>query len=76
MFRDNEFIKLHSVLDGKARILKENAVRKKPNKAGSFSPEEENILWECCQLDTHLLLLHQLIQCGSFMIARSIKTCR
>ena len=39
-----------SVLEGKARCLREQGLGKRPNKADSFTAEEEAILWNCGQL--------------------------
>ena len=39
-----EFINSKSVLEGKARTLREQGMGKKPNKAESLSPEEERVL--------------------------------
>ena len=39
---DHEFITSSSILEGKARILRENGIGKKPSKADSLSTEEEN----------------------------------
>ena len=39
-----------SVLEGKARFLREKGMGKKPNKAVSITEEEEETLWSCGQL--------------------------
>ena len=38
------------VLEGKARLLREKGLGKKPNKTNSLTRQEEDILWECGQL--------------------------
>ena len=38
------------VLEGKARLLREKGLSKKPNKTNSLTRQEEDILWECGQL--------------------------
>ena len=43
--RDREFSTSKSVLEGKARILRENGMGKRPNKAESLTRSEEEILW-------------------------------
>ena len=37
------------VLEGKARLLREKGLGKKPNKTNSWKKQEEHILWECGQ---------------------------
>ena len=37
-------------LEGKARLLCEKGLGKKPNKTNSLTRQEEDILWECGQL--------------------------
>ena len=38
------------VLQGKASLLHEKGLDKKPNKISSLTRQEEDILWECVQL--------------------------
>ena len=38
------------VLEGKARLLREKGLGRKPNKTNSLTRQEEDILWECGQL--------------------------
>ena len=42
-----------SVLEGKARFLREKGMGKKPNKAVSITEEEEETLWSCGQSWNH-----------------------
>ena len=37
------------VLEGKARLLRQKGLGKKPNKTNSLKRQEEDILWECGQ---------------------------
>ena len=47
----NRFFKgSRDVLEGKARLLREKGLGKKPNKTNSLTRQEEDILWECGQL--------------------------
>ena len=48
-----EFAVSRSVLEGKARMLRDQGKGKKPNKACSLTVEEEEVLWECGQLGLH-----------------------
>ena len=48
-----EFAVSRSVLEGKARMLRDQGKGKKPNKACSLTVEEEEVLWECGQLGSH-----------------------
>ena len=50
IIRDDEFATSRSVLEGKARVLRENGKGKRPNKASSLTHAEEEILWSCGQL--------------------------
>lgn len=50
ILRDREFLTSRSVLEGKARMLREQGMGKRPNKAESLTAEEEEILWNCGQL--------------------------
>ena len=47
---DRQFKGSRDVLEGKARLLHESGMGKKPNKAESITKPEEEILWECGQL--------------------------
>ena len=38
------------MLEGKARLLREKGLGKKPNKTNNLTRQEEDILWECGQL--------------------------
>ena len=53
IIRDREFTTSRAVLEGKARILRENGKGKRPNKASSLTSEEEEILWTCGQLGSY-----------------------
>ena len=44
------FKRSRDVLEGKARLLREKGLGKKPNKTNSLTRQEEDILWECGQL--------------------------
>ena len=44
------FKESRDVLEGKARLLREKGLGKKPNKTNSLTRQEEDILWECGQL--------------------------
>ena len=48
--KDTEFLCSRKVLEGKARKLREQGMGKRPNKAKSLTKEEEERLWEKCQL--------------------------
>ena len=48
--RDREFATSKAVLEGKARMLWENGLGRRPNKAHSLTAREEEVLWECGQL--------------------------
>ena len=50
IIRDREFATSRSVLEGKARILREKGKGKKPNKAASLDNKDEDVLWKCGQL--------------------------
>lgn len=50
---DRAFKGSRDVLEGKARILRQNGMGKKPNKASSLTKPEEEVFWECGQLGTH-----------------------
>ena len=43
------------MLEGKARLLREKGLGKKPKKTNSLTRQEEDILWECDQLDDKTL---------------------
>ena len=45
-----KFMSSRSILEGKAWILREKGMGKKPNKAVSITEEEEETLWSCGQL--------------------------
>ena len=47
ILRDKQFISSRSVLEGKARLLREKGMGKRPNKACSLTLQEEEILWQC-----------------------------
>ena len=42
-----------SVLEGKARLLREKGMGKRPNKSCSLTENEEEALWECGQFGSH-----------------------
>ena len=44
------FKESRDVLEGKARLLREKGLGKKPNKTNNLTRQEEDILWECGQL--------------------------
>ena len=50
IIRDREFASSQSVLEGKARLLRENGKGKRPNRAHSLTKDEEIVLWDCGQL--------------------------
>ena len=50
IIRDRKFATSQAVLEGKARLLREQGKGKRPNKACSLTSAEEESLWECCQL--------------------------
>ena len=52
IIKDIEFSSSRAVLEGKARLLREKGMGKRPNKAASLTKAEEEILWECGQLGT------------------------
>ncbi|XP_066920125.1 uncharacterized protein KIAA1958-like [Clytia hemisphaerica] len=52
IMNDIEFSSSRAVLEGKARLLREQGMGKRPNKAASLTKAEEEILWECGQLGT------------------------
>ena len=47
-----EFASSKSVLEGKARHLREMGKGNRPNRAHSITTEEEKVLWDCGQLGT------------------------
>ena len=50
ILKDSEFRISRSVLEGKARILRQEGKGKVPNRSRSLTEDEENILWEYGQL--------------------------
>lgn len=46
IIRDREFKSSKQVLEGKARLLRQQGKGKRPNKARSLTSTEENELWE------------------------------
>ena len=50
IIRDREFASSQSVLEGKARLLRENGKGKRPNRSHSLTKDEEIVLWDCGQL--------------------------
>ena len=48
-----EFMSSRSVLEGKARMIRESGKGKKPNRADVLTVEEEETLWECGQFGFH-----------------------
>ena len=50
--RDREFLSSKSVLEGKAKIIRDNGGGKRPNRAHSLTEDEERVLWQCGQLGT------------------------
>ena len=51
IIRDREFKSSQQVLEGKARLLREQSKGKWPNKARSLTTTEENELWENNKLE-------------------------
>ena len=51
--RDVEFRSSRQVLEGVARVLRENGMGKRPNRARSLSNADIQILWDCGQLGSH-----------------------
>lgn len=50
ILNDRAFWDSRSVLEGKARFLREEGKGNRPNRADSLTPEEEEVLWRCGQL--------------------------
>ena len=50
LLRDRDFATCRSVLEGKARFLRENCKGNRPNRAHSLTKDEEQVLWDCGQL--------------------------
>jgi len=50
IIKDKEFKSSKEVLEGKARILRESGMGKKPNASRSLTKQEEEILWQCGEL--------------------------
>ena len=50
ILRDRDFAICRSVLEGKARFLRENGKGNRPNRAHSLTKDEEQVLWDCGQL--------------------------
>ena len=53
ILKSRVFESSRAVLEGKARLLREKGMGKKPNKAESLTSEEEETLWECGQFGSH-----------------------
>ena len=50
ILREKEFLSSRSVLEGKARLLREQGMDKRPHKASSLTIQEEELLWNCGEL--------------------------
>ena len=50
IIKDNEFKSSKEVLEGKARMLRESGLGKKPNASRSLTKQEEEVLWDCGEL--------------------------
>jgi len=50
IIKDKEFASSKEVLEGKARLLRENGLGKKPHASRSLTKQEEEALWECKEL--------------------------
>ena len=50
ILRDRQFFQSRAVLDGKAKLLRQKGMGKKPNRACSLTKDEEEVLWNCGQL--------------------------
>lgn len=50
--RDREFLSSKSVLEGKAKMIRDNGGGQRPNRAHSLTEDEERVLWQCGQLGT------------------------
>ena len=53
IMKDIEFNGSRSVLEGRAKYLRELGMGKKPNAADSFTKQEEDVLWNCGALGSH-----------------------
>ena len=64
------------MLEGKARLLREKALTKKPNKTNSLTRQEEGILWESGQLvKKNPKSIYSLVTARStFWVARETRT--
>ena len=53
ILKGREFSSSRSVLEGKARLLREKGMGNRPNRAHSLTKDEELVLWKCGQLGSN-----------------------